>query len=594
VSDEDRIAELLLQWEDSNERGRDMPVEELCQGCPELAAEVAERIESLRRTAWLMRLPQEAPAPSPATARRGHLLGGRYRLDGLIAEGGFGQVWRGFDEELHRPVAVKVAKSPRQGTDDEEALLVEARKAARLKHPGIVPVYDVGRHDGGYFIVSSLIDGQDLGALLRQKPPPVSAAVRIVAEAARHLHHAHRQGFVHRDIKPANILVDSHGHVFVTDFGIALTGDDGRRDDACGTLAYMAPEQLLGGAGGVDARTDVYSLGVVLYQLLTRRVPFEAETPAGLREQILRQQPRPPRSLERGVPREVERICLKCLAKAPADRYPSAEALADDLERWPSRRWTTWRLAGGVLAVTALLLAWLFVRGKVPTGPEPTQVLPTPPEKPNVPSLTGRWSGRWDASDAKWDVEGLVINERPDGTLRGKWGEDFNVGKGRRVGRDQIRFQSDGGSYQVIGRIKNRGERLLLLYTFTDMQPGTAVVGIHRLTRVGIKPPIVSHETNLSGRWSGKYANSRGEVGDLDITLKDNGDGTIAVWDDGKPICKGEKATGKVRWQMGHEDGTQKVEGEFDAETLRTAYTITYPGKSEKEAVRGHAWYIRD
>ena len=136
--------------------------------------------------------------------RRGDKLAGRYRLESIIAEGGFGQVWRAFDEQLQRPVAVKVPKSRRyHSTDEEEGLLAEAQKVARLKHEGIVRVYDVGLQDGAYFIVSDLIDGVDLKERLRLEPPSMLEAVRIVAQAARSLHYAHEQGFVHRDIKPA-------------------------------------------------------------------------------------------------------------------------------------------------------------------------------------------------------------------------------------------------------------------------------------------------------------------------------------------------------------------------------------------------------
>ncbi len=146
----------------------------------------------------------------------------------------------------------------------------------------------------------------------------------MLALAARHLHQAHQQGFIHRDIKPANLLVDGQGQVFITDFGIALTDEElsSRGDDGSGTLAYMSPEQLHGDPTRIDARTDIYSLGVVLYQMLTRRLPFESETAAGLWDEILRQEPSPPRGLNRMVPAGVEHICLKCLAKRTLRAHP--------------------------------------------------------------------------------------------------------------------------------------------------------------------------------------------------------------------------------------------------------------------------------
>ena len=176
--------------------------------------------------------------------------------------------------------------------------------------------------------------------------------MRIVAEVTRHLHYAHQQGFIHRDIKPANILMDGHDKVFITDFGIALTQEELRQGGGAsfGTLAYMSPEQLHGDPARIDARTDIYSLGVVLYQLLMRRLPFECDTPESLRHRILREEPPPPRSLQRGVPREVERNCLKCLAKSPTNRYANAEALAHDLTRWLTQRQTNWLLVSVAVA----------------------------------------------------------------------------------------------------------------------------------------------------------------------------------------------------------------------------------------------------
>ncbi len=372
MTDEERLVDLLLAWEERFEQGQDLPAEELCRDCPELTAALAARISALRTVAWVKqssRSRRDAEFHPASISPRGPLiLARRYRLDGLIAEGGFGEVWRGFDLELQRPVAVKLPRKRPGKTEDDEAFLTEARKVARLKHPGIVPVYDVGRHEGAYFIVSELVEGQDVAERLRVKSFSVRQAVRIVAEAARHLHYAHQQGFIHRDIKPANLLVDAEDRVFITDFGIALTEAERHQSDGrlLGTLAYMSPEQLHGDPARIDARTDIYSLGVVLYQLLTGRLPFKAETLETMRDRILRQEPVPPRRFKMATPREIERICLKCLAKSPANRYPTAEALTDDLTGWLKRRKTNWLLAGAGVGC-CLLVGWFGIAKPVLT-----------------------------------------------------------------------------------------------------------------------------------------------------------------------------------------------------------------------------------
>ena len=319
--------------------------EEVCRDCPELLPEVRRRWQQFQLVDAQVRSllpgletssdagattpPESVPAPPAAF--------GRYQVRSTLGAGGFGAVYLGHDTQLDRPVAIKVLHAGAATCAGRgERFLQEARRLAQLRHPGIVAVHDVGVHEGQVYIVSDYLDGPDLGRWLRDHRPAWPEAARIAAAVADALAHAHARLIVHRDVKPANILLTADRAPVLVDFGLALDeaqAGGGEKGVISGTPSYMSPEQAAGTAHRIDGRTDIYSLGVVLYEMLTGRLPFRATDRQELLRQVRDDEPQPPRQLVRDIPPELERACLKALAKRQQDRYTTAADFAEDLRR---------------------------------------------------------------------------------------------------------------------------------------------------------------------------------------------------------------------------------------------------------------------
>src|SRR5438067_3596570 len=327
------------------------------------------------------------------------LLGelGDYELLEEIGRGGQGVVFRARQKSLNRTVALKVSSLGQWASKAHlKRFRLEAEAAARLEHPGIVPIHDVGERDGSCYFSMKFIEGGQLDEVARREAMPIRRAVELIAKVARIVHYAHEHGILHRDIKPGNILLDRNGEPHLTDFGLArLVEADSTVTgtlEVLGTPSYMAPEQAAGNNAAVSSNTDVYGLGAVLYQLLTGQPPFAGGTTYETIKLLLDTEPRQPRLLNPKVDRDLSTICLKCLQKHPERRYPSALALAEDLERWlkhepiqarrtgvltRARKWVRRKPTSALLAACLVVIAaasgWIvwkseLIRGPVTTG----------------------------------------------------------------------------------------------------------------------------------------------------------------------------------------------------------------------------------
>lgn len=277
---------------------------------------------------------------------------GHFELVKRLGGGGVGEVWQARDTRLQRNVALKFPRSSELSEGELHRFLREGKSAARLRHPHIVPVYEVDRDGDALFIVSEFVDGEDLKSRLSRGTMGTRIAARICCDLADALQAAHREGIIHRDLKPANILLDRNGEARLVDFGLAKWIDDNGdvtvTGELVGTPAYMSPEQACGEAEQIDARSDVYGLGIVLFEMITGQRPFKGDR-ASIVCQILSEEPPPPRRIDPSIPLGLEDICRKAISKAPQERYQTARELSEDLRRFLNdepvlaSQWSRWR-----------------------------------------------------------------------------------------------------------------------------------------------------------------------------------------------------------------------------------------------------------
>jgi tRNA A-37 threonylcarbamoyl transferase component Bud32 len=307
--------------------------------CPECLLKAAFSGESSQEAAATGFYDSSRATMTPSDARTRLKYFGDYELLKEIDRGGMGVVWKARQSNLNREVALKMIRAGALASPDEIArFLREAEAAANLQHPNIVAIHEVGEHQGQHYFSMDLVSGRDLGALITEGPLAPQRAARYVKIIAEAIHFAHQRGALHRDLKPQNVLIDTADQPRITDFGLAkIMKDDSQLTQSgvvMGSPSYMPPEQAAGRHGDIGPASDVYSLGAMLYELLTGRPPFRGATAMATLHDVMESGPVCPRRLKADIPPDLDTICLKCLEKSPSARYPSARALAEELDRF--------------------------------------------------------------------------------------------------------------------------------------------------------------------------------------------------------------------------------------------------------------------
>ncbi|MCE9534303.1 MAG: protein kinase [Planctomycetes bacterium] len=341
------IEELMLRWEEAREKGEYLSADVLCADTPQLKDELLLRIRIVRDMENLLGVvkhdPQRTIPTKSSFASTEHvpdklpIIPG-YEVLREVARGGMGVVYEARHFDLGRIVAIKMILSGPSSPKAQARFRLEAEAAARLLHPNFVQIFDMGQVDGRPFFSMEFVTGGNLGDLLKRQPIAARKAAELTEIIARAVHAAHLQGIVHRDLKPNNIMLTADGTPKIADFGLAKRLDDDSQHthtgEIMGTPNYMAPEQAQGSKDQIGPKTDVYALGVILYEMLVGKPPFMGDSPIEALRLVLNEDPVAPSRRAVNVPRDLEVICLKCLEKTPSRRYDSALALAEDLRRF--------------------------------------------------------------------------------------------------------------------------------------------------------------------------------------------------------------------------------------------------------------------
>jgi serine/threonine protein kinase len=346
MASQDSIDELMLRWEAARQQGRMLSPEELCADCPEMKEELHRQIRAVLDMELVFGINHHDAEPTgvPDSVKDIHvpaalfpLIPG-YEILGVVDQGGMGVVYRARQTELGRTVAIKMISGIRLAPTQLKRFKAEAEAAARVQHPNLVQIFEVGQVNGRPFFSMEFLEGGNLAQEVSRARPTPDHAAEMVETLARAIHTAHERGIVHRDLKPSNVMLTAAGIPKITDFGLAKRLDDDsghtRTGEILGTPSYMAPEQAGGKKDSIGPATDVYALGAILYELLAGRPPFKGDNPLESLRLVTTTEPAPPSKWMPAVPPELEAICLKCLEKEPGRRYASALALADDLQRY--------------------------------------------------------------------------------------------------------------------------------------------------------------------------------------------------------------------------------------------------------------------
>jgi hypothetical protein len=363
VLESESLLELLVQWEELRQQGKTASPEELCPGNAQLQALLRERLARRQRLHAALDLPA-ATRPVPGAKPASPPVIDGYEMGELLGRGGMGLVFKARQKSLKREVALKIVVSgAHAGAVERARFRTEAEAVARLQHPGIVQIYEVGEQAGCPYLALEFVSGGNLAEKLEGTPMPPRRAAQLLLDLARAVQHAHERGIIHRDLKPANVLLTEAGVAKIADFGLAklLDVEQGQTHSGAvlGSPSYMAPEQAEGRVRAIGPATDVYALGAILYELLTGRPPF-LET----LDQVRTHDPAPPQALQPKVSDDLATICLKCLEKDPAERYPAAAALAHDLDLFLrgeailARKMTLWDQAARLVRQSQVDVNW--------------------------------------------------------------------------------------------------------------------------------------------------------------------------------------------------------------------------------------------